>query len=359
MKIIIAFLLFFSSIKAADIEWFMQLGLGAGGATLGEIEFYNAPTEEINAGDGFALGTGIRIRPSQNTNFQNFSTALSIEMIYDSEDASNGDVTYIRFPVTLMEYYTFRNWQLGAGLSYHLNPRVGGDGFASDAKMDLDSKWGKVFEVGYLFSPNISIGLQFSDVEYTFHSQKINTNRVAFVLKLGFPISVQKKSLPTYKEEGVSPTPKRENKSLFTTDSVQKLTVLPEQTRQKNYSKSYLEAREKQFGTTPVKDENSGAWFGTFVEASLEGTSYTTSGDDEDEARIGKEYIPRYVSNNMDTLAIEIASGQGETLETLSSLLEVDDKELFHTRLKEHFATIYHDREVSAIEVYEAIVALK
>ena len=70
-----AFLLLLSSLKAADIDWFMQLGLG-GGDTLGEIEFYNATSEKISVGDGFSIGTGIHVRPSQETQSFKISNTL-------------------------------------------------------------------------------------------------------------------------------------------------------------------------------------------------------------------------------------------------------------------------------------------
>ncbi len=341
MKIIMAFLLFLSTMQAVQLDGFIEFGLGvdAGGDILGEISYEQMAPEEIRAGDGWGIGGGIRITPEKKSDFQDFSTELTVKMLYSSEDASNGDVSYSRFPVTLMEYYTFSNWTIGAGVSYHLNPSVSGDGFASNANMDLDSKLGKVFELGYLFSRNMSMGLEYADMEYSFHSHNIEANRVALLLKLGMSLMSQKQ---TAQEES---TPVRTKAQLI---------------KDYQYRKSYQEAREQQFGTTPVKDEDSDEWFGACIDMTSQGSSYTTSGDDdEDEERRGREYIPRYVSNNMDTLAIEIANGSGETLETLSSLLKVKDRDLFQAKLKAHFNTIYHDSDVSASDVYNAIVALK
>ena len=342
------------TVQAADIDWFVQGSLGTGGDTLGHISYYNAPDAQIDAGDGFSLGVGLKFTPSKYSNFSHFSTALGVEVLYSDEDAFNGDITYLRYPVTLMEYYRYEHLRFGAGVSYHFNPRLYGDGFADNADMKLESNFAPEVEISYLFDAQTYLGLRYSGMEYRYHGSRIDASRIAFVVGV---------SIPSYHEERND----RKVKHLVDPKVLQwqeeRVPLMGNAIDAKAIQHAKVLAtkeptslsRPSTMGTTPVSHKESHSWVDGLVEIS----SFTTSDSESDERyRMGKEYVPRFVSQNMDTLAIEIASGQGETLDTLSSLLSVRDKASFSKRLKEHFVDIYHDKEVSSSEVSRKITAL-
>ncbi len=73
---------------------------------------------------------------------------------------------------------------------------------------------------------------------------------------------------------------------------------------------------------------------------------------------VSNEKIEKFVADNMDELAIDIASGNGENLDTLSSMMNIQDKEAFSKKLKSNFSTIFSSADVTSAEVIDAIVTI-
>ena len=67
--------------------------------------------------------------------------------------------------------------------------------------------------------------------------------------------------------------------------------------------------------------------------------------------------LDKFVSDNMDNLAVDIARGQGEYLNTLAVLLEVPEGERagFYTKLQTHFSDIYTADTVTYVDVIKNI----
>ena len=63
-----------------------------------------------------------------------------------------------------------------------------------------------------------------------------------------------------------------------------------------------------------------------------------------------------FVAENMDSIAIDIASGEGESLETLLSLMDVADKKEACLKLKANFARIYTSADVTSAQVVDRMV---
>lgn len=64
-----------------------------------------------------------------------------------------------------------------------------------------------------------------------------------------------------------------------------------------------------------------------------------------------------FVASNMDSIAADIAAGQGESLDTLLSLINVEDKTLASATLKNNFSNIYTSASVTSAQVVDNIVA--
>jgi hypothetical protein len=75
-------------------------------------------------------------------------------------------------------------------------------------------------------------------------------------------------------------------------------------------------------------------------------------------ALVSNEKIESFVADNMDGLAIDIAAGQGETLETLASLMSVEDKASFNSTLKANFSKIYSKTDVTSADVIDSIATI-
>jgi hypothetical protein len=69
------------------------------------------------------------------------------------------------------------------------------------------------------------------------------------------------------------------------------------------------------------------------------------------------EKLNKFVSDNMDNLAVDIARGQGEYLNTLAVLLEVPEGERarLYSKLQTHFSDIYTSETVTHADVLKNI----
>jgi hypothetical protein len=67
------------------------------------------------------------------------------------------------------------------------------------------------------------------------------------------------------------------------------------------------------------------------------------------------ERAAEFVAANMDTLAKEIAAGQGESVDTLAELLNVADKEAFASALQANYNKIYSHKDVEMNEVLDSV----
>ena len=74
----------------------------------------------------------------------------------------------------------------------------------------------------------------------------------------------------------------------------------------------------------------------------------------------GSEMLHKFVAENMDNLAKDIARGQGESLNTLAVLMGVPDKNrsTFNTKLQTNFDRIFTSPQVTEADVIEHIVTI-
>ena len=70
------------------------------------------------------------------------------------------------------------------------------------------------------------------------------------------------------------------------------------------------------------------------------------------------EKAKSFIANNMDSLALDISTGSGESIDTLAVLLKVEDKAGFKTKLQNNFTFIYSSSDVNAAHVIDSIVAV-
>ncbi len=88
------------------------------------------------------------------------------------------------------------------------------------------------------------------------------------------------------------------------------------------------------------------------------GMTTGTLGCDTGGKIVMNEKIDIFVADNMDNLAIDIAAGQGETLDALAEIAMVSDKSAFFTTLQNNFEEIYPSDDVSYNHVSGSITAM-
>ena len=82
------------------------------------------------------------------------------------------------------------------------------------------------------------------------------------------------------------------------------------------------------------------------------GITFGTSGCDPDGRVTGgtQKMVLRFIENNMEQYALDAARGEGETLDTLAGMLNMD-KRTFAEKSRQNFARIFPDGNVDAVYV--------
>ncbi|MFA9460662.1 DUF3015 domain-containing protein [Thiohalorhabdus methylotrophus] len=90
------------------------------------------------------------------------------------------------------------------------------------------------------------------------------------------------------------------------------------------------------------------------------GITSGTLGCDQDGVVKSTEKLSKFIDDNMNKLAADMATGGGETLASLASLMgvEQDDRAAFYRSAQEHFKRIYGEEDVTASEVVKNLNAV-
>jgi hypothetical protein len=90
------------------------------------------------------------------------------------------------------------------------------------------------------------------------------------------------------------------------------------------------------------------------------GITSGTSNCDQPSKFVKNDRLHEFVVANMDTLAKDIAVGEGEALDTLAELMEIttDEKGAVFTKLQANFSTIYSSEDVTAANVVDNIITV-
>ncbi|MBQ0718580.1 MAG: DUF3015 family protein [Gammaproteobacteria bacterium] len=106
---------------------------------------------------------------------------------------------------------------------------------------------------------------------------------------------------------------------------------------------------------TTAPTDASSATFGNTTDASSDLTSSTST--DEDDADAEEVEVTEFVEANFGRLRSDIAVGNGEYLESLASLLSIDDasKEQFYQLTKDKFNQLYVSSDTTTQELVSNI----
>ncbi len=172
-----------ASAEARGVEWVAQVGLDFGGDEIASVIYSDGSDQTINAGGMLQFGGGILIDTMANSNI--YQTQLTINWKFDSSNASNGDVSWDRYPLELMQFYNTDLLRIGGGLTYHLSPSLTTSGFASGNDLDFDNALGFVMEVDYKFSEKGFVGARLTSIEYQLSNSSETIDGSSFGITLG------------------------------------------------------------------------------------------------------------------------------------------------------------------------------
>lgn len=156
------------SSRGPAIQPFYELGLAAGGDTIGSIVFVNGEQQDIAAGDGVSFGGGIVQRINDR-----FGIKYTASYKVSFSSASNADVMKSVLPIDIVPYYRSGDHKFGLGLSMHLSPKVDWDWLAPE--MNFDDATGITFE--YAFR---RFGFSYTDIDYELGALKYDASHLSF-----------------------------------------------------------------------------------------------------------------------------------------------------------------------------------
>ena len=180
--LILLFSVPFGTASALETRGLIKAGFDFGGDTLQRVTFSDNTTETIKANDGFYVGGGFAFVPDS----LNLEMHLTAAWKYTGVTASNGEITFTRFPIEALGFFIADPFRFGGGLVYHLNPTLKRSGAVSGSDVDYDNAPGMVLQVDYRISENIGAGLRYTFLEYEQGSRSIRANGAGVAISGAF-----------------------------------------------------------------------------------------------------------------------------------------------------------------------------
>lgn len=157
-----ATLLIAAPARATDVEPMLKVGADFGGDELVTVTFTNGDTRTIHANDGLFLGGGVSILNDE----RDVEAEISLSFKFDTINASNGEVTWSRWPLDALLFYRLPSMRVGGGLTYHINPELKGSGVVGNVFDKYDNALGFIVQADYSISERHHIGVRYTGIEY-------------------------------------------------------------------------------------------------------------------------------------------------------------------------------------------------
>ncbi len=150
--------------QAAEVHGLLKLGRDVGGDTLtsSTLTFPNGSSSSIKANEGSYIGGGVGLVEVA----KDVDVELTLAWKWAFITASNGDVTFTRFPLEALVFYKFEKVRLGGGLAYHINPKLKGSGDFSGLDIGYDNALGGVLQADYRITDKMNVGIRYTSVDY-------------------------------------------------------------------------------------------------------------------------------------------------------------------------------------------------
>ncbi len=137
-------------------RFFIGGGLTAGGDRLVTARYINGSDESLRGGGTIQVHGGVEFKVAPS-----LTMALSIGYHVDAIDTFWGSTWFARVPIEGLAHFQFdRNWRVGGGIRYAIDPTLSSDGFAPDVDEHFRSQVAPVVEIEYLFNPRLGLKLR-------------------------------------------------------------------------------------------------------------------------------------------------------------------------------------------------------
>jgi hypothetical protein len=141
----------------------LRLGVSFGGETLATGQLSNGDELTLTTGKGAFTTLEAMFTPLWIGDWLGVGVGAEVGFMSGSISASNGDISFSRFPVIATAHVMLRTshqWYLlgGGGVRRDLSPSVSGSGFGSGVGASFESRWGGVAQAGAYFALNEHLG---------------------------------------------------------------------------------------------------------------------------------------------------------------------------------------------------------
>ena len=157
--------------QAAEVRPAFVAGYDTGGDEVVVVTFSSGKTDSIKANEGLYLGGGVSvINDAGNLEFLG-----TLAFKYQGIHASNGDLTWTRFPLDALIFYRLQSFRFGGGLTYVIHPRLKGSGEVSYIDTTFDNAAGVVLQGDYLMG-RVGLGLRYTLLDYKVGGITVKSN---------------------------------------------------------------------------------------------------------------------------------------------------------------------------------------
>jgi hypothetical protein len=147
---------------ARPYRFFLGGGLTAGGDRLVTARYINGSDESLRGGGTIQIHGGMQFQVAPS-----LTMALSLGYHIDAIDTFWGSTWFARVPVEALAHYQLdRNWRIGGGIRYAIDPTLSSDGYAPDVDEHFRSSVSPVVEIEYLFTPHMGLKLRAVNERY-------------------------------------------------------------------------------------------------------------------------------------------------------------------------------------------------
>ncbi len=141
----------------------LNAGMTYGGDSIYTATYTSGGSTSIKAGSLVQLGIGGLYQFENNP----LALMLSANYHFDSSTASNGDMSFNRFPIEALAYYTGKErFRIGGGMRVVNSPESSLTINGATTKYTFDNTTGLVVEVGYQMAPRGWLNFRFVSEKY-------------------------------------------------------------------------------------------------------------------------------------------------------------------------------------------------
>lgn len=160
----------------AEFKGVAHAGYEFGGDNVLEVYYTDGSNSTINAGDGLVFAGGVAYVVNPEVAIQ-----ATLGWKYQTiQRATNADAHFNRFPVETILQYTPGKVRLGAGITYHINPKLHASGDLAPAEVAFDDALGAVYQLDYITEMGLMWGIRYTDLSYTVNNTDYDVDATSF-----------------------------------------------------------------------------------------------------------------------------------------------------------------------------------